>query len=54
MWFVDNVDEIFSEFQYRKIEFADTLKTHAYGPREFVFVDLNGYYIRVAEGADKE
>jgi hypothetical protein len=31
MWFVDNVDEIFSEFQKRKIEFADTLKTHAYG-----------------------
>ena len=29
MWFVQNIDEIFSEFQKRKIEFADTLKTHA-------------------------
>jgi len=53
MWFVDNVDEIFSEFQKRKIEFADTLKTHAYGLKEFAFVDINGYYIRVAEGADE-
>jgi len=54
MWFVDNVDEIFSEFQKRKIEFADTLKTHAYGLKEFAFVDINGYYIRVAEGAAEE
>ena len=54
MWFVDNVDEIFSEFQKREIEFAATLKTHAYGLKEFAFVDINGYYIRVAEGTDKE
>ena len=54
MWFVDNVDEIFSEFQKRKIEFADTLKTHAYGLKEFAFVDINGYYIRVAERAGEE
>ena len=54
MWFVDNVDGIFSEFQKRKIEFADTLKTHAYGLKEFAFVDVNGYYIRVAEAADEE
>ena len=54
MWFVENVEEIFSEFQNRKVEFADTLKTHAYGLKEFAFVDINGYYIRVAEGAVKE
>ncbi len=53
MWFVDNIDEIFSEFQKRKIEFADTLKTHAYGLKEFAFVDINGYYIRVAEAQMK-
>ena len=53
MWFVENVDEIFSEFQNREIEFADTLKTHDYGLKEFAFVDINGYYIRVAESADK-
>jgi uncharacterized glyoxalase superfamily protein PhnB len=54
MWFVDNIDEIFSEFKKRKIEFADTLKTHAYGLKEFAFVDINGYYIRVAEGEDEK
>ena len=51
MWFVDNIDEIFSEFQKREIEFADTLRSHDYGLKEFAFVDINGYYIRVAESA---
>jgi len=54
VWFVDNVDEIFSEFQIRRIEFSDILKTHAYGLKEFAFVDINGYYIRVAEGAGRD
>ena len=53
MWFVENINEIFSEFQKRKIEFADTLKTHAYGLKEFAFIDINGYYIRVAESAEE-
>ena len=52
MWFVDNIDEIFSEFRGRNIEIADTLQTHSYGLREFAFIDINGYYIRVAEGTD--
>jgi catechol 2,3-dioxygenase-like lactoylglutathione lyase family enzyme len=52
MWFVENIDEIFSEFKTRGIEFADTLRTHPYGLREFAFIDINGYYIRVAEGAE--
>jgi len=49
LWFVENIDEIFSEFKKREIEFADTLRTHPYGLKEFAFVDINGYYIRVAE-----
>ena len=49
MWFVENIDEVFSEFQNRGIAFADTLRTHPYGLKEFAFVDINGYYIRVAE-----
>jgi len=52
MWFVDNIEEIFSEFKGRDIEIADTLKTHKYGLREFAFIDINGYYIRVAEGIE--
>jgi len=54
MWFVDNIDEIFSEFLVRDIEIADTLKTHPYGLKEFAFIDINGYYIRVAEGNEEE
>jgi len=54
MWFVDNIDEIFSEFQNRDIEIADTLRTHPYGLREFTFIDINGYYIRIAEHAQEE
>jgi uncharacterized glyoxalase superfamily protein PhnB len=53
MWFVENIDEIFAEFQTRGIEFADTLRTHPYGLREFCFFDVNGYCIRVAEGVDE-
>ena len=52
--FVDNVDEILSEFQNRQIEFADTLKIHGYGLKEFAFMHINGYYIHVAERCSKE
>lgn len=54
MWFVNNIDEINSEFKERHIELADDLRTHPYGLREFAFIDINGYYIRVAEGTDTE
>lgn len=49
LWFVENVEDIFDEFQERKIKMADTLKEHPYGLKEFSFIDINGYYIRVAE-----
>lgn len=49
LWFVENIDEIFSEFKNRQIEMADELKLHPYGLREFSFIDINGYYIRVTE-----
>lgn len=53
LWFVNNIDEIFLEFQGRGIALADTLRTHPYGLREFAFVDINGYYVRVAEGIEE-
>jgi Glyoxalase/Bleomycin resistance protein/Dioxygenase superfamily len=49
MWFVENIDEIFTEFKGRDIKIADDLRTHPYELREFAFIDINGYYIRVAE-----
>ena len=52
-WFVENIDEIFAEFQTRGVELADTLRAHPYGLREFCFIDINGYIIRVAEGTQE-
>lgn len=49
LWFVDNIEEIFSEFKSRGIKIEDDLKQHAYGLKEFAFIDINGYYIRIAE-----
>jgi len=54
MWFVYNIDEIYSEFQNREIVIVDKLKYRSYGLREFAFIDINGYYIRVAEGVESE
>jgi uncharacterized glyoxalase superfamily protein PhnB len=51
LWFVDNIEAVYAEFKNRNIELAGPLKTHAYGLKEFAFIDLNGYYIRVAEQA---
>lgn len=49
MWFVENIDEVYAEFKERRITIADALRMHPYGLREFAFIDINGYYIRVAE-----
>ena len=50
MWFVSNIEEIFSEFKERNIEIASPLAFYDHGLKEFAFIDINGYYIRVAEG----
>jgi hypothetical protein len=54
MWFVDNIENVFLEYQRRNVELADGLRVHAYGLREFAFFDINGYYIRVAEPIQEE
>jgi hypothetical protein len=54
MWFVDNIEQVLSEFKQRNIELADDLRVHPHGLKEFAFVDVNGYYIRVAEREEKE
>jgi hypothetical protein len=54
IWFVRDIDSIYQEFKDRDIELADDLRMHPYGLREFAFIDINGYYIRVAEGTEEE
>jgi len=49
LWFVNDIDSIYAEFKYRNIELADNLRTHPYGLKEFAFIDISGYYIRIAE-----
>ena len=49
LWFTDNIESIYKEFTERGVEIADPLKLHPYGLREFAIIDINGYYIRVAE-----
>src|SRR5579864_451704 len=51
MWFVNNIEDVYDEFQKKGIPIADHLKIHLYGLREFAFTDINGYYIRIAEPA---
>jgi uncharacterized glyoxalase superfamily protein PhnB len=54
LFFVDNIDNVFKEFKERNINIAEDLREHPYGVREFTFIDINGYYLRVAESSDKE
>jgi hypothetical protein len=53
LWFVDNIQDIFFEFKERKIAIVSLLKDYPYELAEFAFIDINGYYIRVAEPIDK-
>lgn len=54
MWFVENVDDIHDEYKEKGIEITGELKDEPWGVREFAFKDINGYYVRVAEGIEEE
>lgn len=54
IWFVDNINEIYLEFNERGIEITNDLRAHPYGLNEFAFVDINGYYIRISERTNRQ
>jgi uncharacterized glyoxalase superfamily protein PhnB len=54
IWFVDNADAIYNELIQKNIPIAAPIKNEPWGIREFAFRDINGYYIRVSEGINKE
>ncbi len=54
MWFVQNVEDIYAEFQEKGVTIAAELVEEPWGVKEFAFKDINGYYIRVAEGIEEE
>lgn len=49
MWFVDAIDEVYREFKNNEVKIVSEPKDEPWGQREFAFMDINGYYIRVAE-----
>lgn len=53
VWFVDNTEEIYSEFKRRGGGLAVDLRMHYYGLKEFAFIDINDYYVRMAESAEE-
>ena len=52
MWFVGNIEEIYEEFKQLDIKIAEHLQEHPHGLKEFAFIDINGYYVRIAESVD--
>ncbi len=49
MWFVDDLEDVFTEFKNRNIDFQYGIEVKPWGLREFGIRDPNGYLIRVAE-----
>jgi len=52
IWFVENIDEVHAEYRDRGIEIVSPPTAYPYAMREFAIIDINGYYIRIAEGID--
>ena len=52
LWFVDNIEDIYSEYKNKGINIDDPLREHSYKMKEFAFIDINGYYIRVSESIE--
>jgi catechol 2,3-dioxygenase-like lactoylglutathione lyase family enzyme len=54
MWFVDNVNAIYEEFKQKDVIIASEPENKPWGVREFTVQDINGYYLRIAEGIQEE
>ena len=49
LWFVDNIDQVYKEYRVSGIDIFQQIENKPWGTREFIFSDLNGHLIRVAE-----
>jgi hypothetical protein len=49
MWFVENIRDIYEEYQAKNIHIEKQLQYYSYGLMEFSFKDINGYVVRIAE-----
>ena len=52
--FVQNVDAIFEEYKSKRVKIVSGLKDEPWGVREFTVKDVNGYFLRITEGIEKE
>ena len=48
--FVENVDDIYREYESKNIRFVSGLVDRPWGIREFIIQDPNGYWLRISEG----
>lgn len=53
LWFVDNIEDVYTEYLQREVEISSPLTAYPYGLNEFAFIDINGYYIRIAESKEE-
>ena len=51
-WFVTNVDEIYEEYTSKGLNIIKQLWNAPWGIREFSFLEINGYVIRIGEGIE--
>ncbi len=49
VWFVFSVDDIYDEFKANGVEIVKEPQDEPWGQREFSFIDINGYLIRVSQ-----
>ncbi len=45
---------IFEEWKSKGVKVVSSLKDEPWGVREFTAKDINGYFLRIAEGTEKE
>ncbi len=53
MWFVDNVREIYDEYKAKNVKITGELEEKPWGVMEFTIEDINGYFLRIAEGLEQ-
>ena len=50
MIFLKGIHELYDEYQQRELTFSDPLEQKPWDLWEFCIMDLNGYYLRFAQG----
>ncbi len=49
-WFVNGVEEIYSEYQNKNVNIVSPLELKPWGVKEFTVEEINGYWLRIGQG----